>query len=137
VHLLSWIGVAYSGAFPDQHDKNWTWTNYLSGRALAQAVNVRAQLSRNMERFEIGLMSITDPRKLYIAARMALVCGYFMQVAHHEGEKGNYLTVKDNQVVGLHPSCGIDSQPEWVVFNECVLTTQPYIRTVTEVKPEW
>jgi pre-mRNA-splicing factor ATP-dependent RNA helicase DHX15/PRP43 len=98
---------------------------------------VRAQLSRNMERFEIELMSITDPRKLYIAVRMALVCGYFMQVAHREGEKGNYLTVKDNQVVGLHPSCGMDGQPEWVIFNEFVLTTRPYIRTVTEIKPEW
>jgi hypothetical protein len=30
--------------------------------------------------------------------RMALVCGFFMQVAHKEGDKGNYLTVKDNQV---------------------------------------
>jgi pre-mRNA-splicing factor ATP-dependent RNA helicase DHX15/PRP43 len=29
--------------------------------------------------------------------RQALVCGFFMQVAHKEGEKGNYLTVKDNQ----------------------------------------
>lgn len=28
-------------------------------------------------------------------------------------------------------------QPEWVLFNEFVLTTQPYIRTVTEIRPEW
>jgi len=66
-----------------------------------------------------------------------LVCGFFMQVAHKEGEKGNYLTVKDNQVVALHPSCGLDTQPDWVMFNEFVLTTRHYIRTVTEVRPEW
>jgi len=65
------------------------------------------------------------------------VCGYFMQIAHKEGEKGSYLTVKDNQVVSLHPSCGLDTQPEWVLFNEFVLTTRPYIRTVTEIRPEW
>jgi pre-mRNA-splicing factor ATP-dependent RNA helicase DHX15/PRP43 len=41
------------------------------------------------------------------------------------------------QVVGLHPSCGLDTQPEWVLFNEFVLTTRPFIRTVTEVRPEW
>jgi len=41
------------------------------------------------------------------------------------------------QVVGLHPSCGLDTQPEWVLFNEFVLTTRPYIRTVSEVRPEW
>ena len=43
------------------------------------------------------------------------------------------------QVVGLHPSCGLDTQPfpEWVLFHEFVLTTRPYIRTVSEVRPEW
>ena len=41
------------------------------------------------------------------------------------------------QVVGLHPSCGLDSTPEWVLFNEFVLTSRPYIRTVSEVRPEW
>lgn len=41
------------------------------------------------------------------------------------------------QVVALHPSCGLDAQPEWVLFNEFVLTKRPYIRTVTEVRPEW
>jgi HrpA-like RNA helicase len=41
------------------------------------------------------------------------------------------------QVVQLHPSCGLEMQPEWVLFNEFVLTTRPYIRTVTEIRPEW
>lgn len=40
-------------------------------------------------------------------------------------------------MVSLHPSCGLDTQPEWVLFNEFVLTTRPYIRTVTEICPEW
>jgi len=51
-----------------------------------------------MERFDVDLVSIEDERKLYINIRQALVCGFFMQVAHKEGEKNNYLTVKDNQV---------------------------------------
>src|SRR6266576_6906843 len=41
------------------------------------------------------------------------------------------------QVVQLHPSCCLETQPEWVLFNEFVLTTRPYIRTVTEIRPEW
>lgn len=80
------------------HDKNWTWQHYLSQRALAQADNVRAQLQRTMERFDVDLVSLADERKLHVNIRQALVCGFFMQVAHKEGEKGNYLTVKDNQV---------------------------------------
>jgi len=110
-----------------------------------------------MERFDIELVSLSDEKKLFVNIRKALVCGFFMQIAHKEGEKGNYLTVKDNQasstfsitnyiissnimlwqVVALHPSCGLDTQPEWVIFNEFVLTTRPYIRTVSEVKAEW
>jgi pre-mRNA-splicing factor ATP-dependent RNA helicase DHX15/PRP43 len=53
---------------------------------------------RNMERSEIELISIDNSVKMYKAVQMALVCGFFMQVAHKEGDKGNYLTVKDNQV---------------------------------------
>lgn len=51
-----------------------------------------------MERYEVELVSMQDERKLWQSVRQALVCGFFMQVAHKEGEKGNYLTVKDNQV---------------------------------------
>ncbi|KAK7014946.1 putative pre-mRNA-splicing factor ATP-dependent RNA helicase prp43 [Favolaschia claudopus] len=127
----------YNEYMNNQYDKNWTWSHYLSARALAQAENVRKQLERTMERFEVELVSHSDQTKLYQNVRQALVCGFFMQIAHKEGEKGNYLTVKDNQVVALHPSCGLDTQPEWVIFNEFVLTTRPYIRTVSEVRAEW
>lgn len=52
-----------------------------------------------MERFEIELISVADQKKSHLAVRQALCNGFFMQVAHKEGEKGNYLTVKDNQVM--------------------------------------
>ncbi|KAK7027339.1 DEAH-box ATP-dependent RNA helicase prp43 [Paramarasmius palmivorus] len=127
----------FNNYMQNKYDKNWAWQHYLSARALAQAENVRDQLQRNMERFEIELVSLNDEKKLYMNIRKTLVLGFFMQVAHKEGEKGSYLTVKDNQVVALHPSCGLDTQPEWVLFNEFVLTKRPYIRTVTDVRPEW
>jgi pre-mRNA-splicing factor ATP-dependent RNA helicase DHX15/PRP43 len=58
-----------------------------------------------------------------------------MQVAHKEGRA--YVTVKDNQKVFIHPSCGLGDKPEWVLFNEFVLTSRPFIRTVTAIDPEW
>ncbi|KAI0084386.1 pre-mRNA-splicing factor ATP-dependent RNA helicase PRP43, partial [Irpex rosettiformis] len=127
----------YNNYQQNKFDRNWAYMNYLSGRSLQQAEKVRAQLERTMERYEIELISTSDERKLFQGIRKSLICGFFMQVAHKEGEKNNYITVKDNQVVGLHPSCGLDSQPEWVIFNEFVLTTRPYIRTVTQIQPEW
>ncbi|OJT09218.1 hypothetical protein TRAPUB_14293, partial [Trametes pubescens] len=127
----------YNHYVNNKHDKNWCWNNYLSARALQQAENVRTQLLRTMERNKIELVTTSDARKLSENIRKALVCGFFMQVAHKENKTNHYLTVKDNQVVSLHASCGLDTSPEWVLFNEFVLTTQPYLRTVTEVKPEW
>jgi pre-mRNA-splicing factor ATP-dependent RNA helicase DHX15/PRP43 len=123
----------------DLDERNWAWNNYISARSLSQAENVRAQLRRVMERFEIDLVTKAygDQTRHYTDIRRALVCGYFMQIAHKQNEKGNYLTVKDNQTVSLHPSCGLETQPEWVLFNEFVLTTRPFIRTVTEVRPDW
>jgi pre-mRNA-splicing factor ATP-dependent RNA helicase DHX15/PRP43 len=50
-----------------------------------------------MERLEIDIITLGDTKKLYTQVRRALVNGFFMQIAHKEGEKGNYLTVKDNQ----------------------------------------
>lgn len=87
--------------YTDKLDRNWAYMNYLSGRALQQAENVRAQLERTMERYEIELISTSDERKLFAGIRKSLVCGFFMQVAHREGEKNGYITVKDNQVRGV------------------------------------
>ena len=33
--------------------------------------------------------------------------------------------------------CGLDTQPEWLLFNEFVLMTGLYIRTVTGIRAEW
>jgi hypothetical protein len=39
--------------------------------------------------------------------------------------------------VQLHPSTCLDHKPEWVLYNEFVLTTKNYIRTCTDIKPDW
>jgi pre-mRNA-splicing factor ATP-dependent RNA helicase DHX15/PRP43 len=63
-----------------------------------QADNVREQLKWMMERFEVELVSLQDQKKMFLTIRQALCCGFFMEVAHKEGEKGNYTTAKDIQV---------------------------------------
>ena len=37
----------------------------------------------------------------------------------------------------IHPSTVLDNKPEWVLYNEFVLTSRNYIRTVTVIRPEW
>lgn len=37
----------------------------------------------------------------------------------------------------IHPSTVIDNKPDWVLYNEFLLTSRNYIRTVTKIMPEW
>ncbi|XP_017079212.1 putative pre-mRNA-splicing factor ATP-dependent RNA helicase PRP1 isoform X1 [Drosophila eugracilis] len=118
-------------------DPNWCYENFINFRSLKSADNVRQQLSRIMDRFSLRRTSTEFTSKdYYVNIRKALVQGFFMQVAHLE-RTGHYLTIKDNQNVQLHPSTCLDHKPDWVMYNEFVLTTKNYIRTVTDVKPEW
>ncbi|KAJ3331003.1 hypothetical protein HDU76_004307 [Blyttiomyces sp. JEL0837] len=127
----------YHAFMENGQDPQWCFRNYLNARSLKTANNVREQLARTMERNKLAINSTSfDDKKYYSNIRQALLAGFFMQVAHLE-RTGHYLTVKDNQVVQLHPSCGLDNKPEWVIYNEFVLTQKNYIRTVTDVKGEW
>ena len=125
-------------AFKAESDPSqWCWDNYLSQRSLKTASDVRLQLQRIMERLKLELVSPEfGSAAYYNSIRRALLSGYFMQVAHLE-RGGHYLTIKDNQIVRLHPSSSLSTTPEWVMYNEFVLTSQHYIRTCTTIRPEW
>lgn len=143
----------------DVEDPQWCYDNFVNYRSLKSGDNVRQQLSRIMDRFNLKRTSTEFASKdYYINIRKALVQGFFMQVKTHWNiifslsiyleyynkyyiiqvahleRTGHYLTIKDNQMVQLHPSTCLDHKPEWVIYNEFVLTTKNYIRTVTDIK---
>jgi pre-mRNA-splicing factor ATP-dependent RNA helicase DHX15/PRP43 len=129
---------AFKSPAAQENPKQWTHDHFLSYRALQQADNVRMQLKRIMEREEVELVSTPfQDKNYYTNIRRALCAGFFMQVAKKDTSGKTYVTVKDNQSVLLHPSTVLGQDSEWVVYNEFVLTSKNYIRTVTAVKPEW
>merc|ERR1712232_506614 len=71
-----------------------------------------------MERLNLTMVS-TDfhDKEYYPNIRKCLVAGFFMQIAHLE-RTGHYLTVKDNQVVALHPSTSLQHKPEWCLCTD-------------------
>lgn len=119
-------------------DSDWCYQNFLNMRSLKSAENVRSQLGRICSRLGIEMVSTDfNSKEYYVNIRKALVSGYFMQVAHKE-PNGEYLTVKDNQKVHLHPSTVLENKRSpWVLYQEFVLTTRNYIRTVTDIRGEW
>merc|ERR1719272_1127041 len=120
-----------------QEPGSFCYDNYVNARSMKSAENVREQLKRTMERLELQMISSDfHDKEYYPNIRRCLVAGFFMQVAHLE-KSGHYLTVRDNQVVALHPSTCITHKPEWVLYNEFVLTSKNFVRTVTQVRGEW
>jgi len=130
--------MAYE-AEPEENKKKFCWDNFINERSIQSAANVRKQLSGIMAKLDIPFVSSDFNRNGkfdYSSIRMALTSGMFMQVAHKQRD-GKYLTVKDNQIVYMHPSSVIDSEPDWLLFEEFALTTKNYIRTVSVTRVDW
>ena len=106
---------------PLEERKQWCWDNFINERSIASAQNVKRQLRNIMTRLDIPLVTCRGSNGKYDTntIRKALTNAMYMQVAYLQ-RQGSYLTVKDNQIVYLHPSSVIDGKPQWVsscVFN--------------------
>ncbi len=138
-HLTLLNAYSAYAALPKGDRKQWCWDNFINDRSMQSAENVRKQLTGIMNKLQLPLLT-TDRRGNgsfdFTNVRLALTSGMFMQVAYKQ-KQGNYLTVKDNQIVYIHPSSVIDSKPDWVMFEEFALTTKNYIRTCSTTRVEW
>jgi pre-mRNA-splicing factor ATP-dependent RNA helicase DHX15/PRP43 len=114
----------------------WCRENFLNPRTMKSAESVRQQLERINVRLGIPTNS-TVGKSCSSAVRKALLSGFFLQVAHVVPNKSIYLPVNGKSQVALHPSTVIMNKPEWVVYNEYVVTSRNYIRTCTQIRPEW
>lgn len=62
-------------------EPQWCYDNYVNYRSLKSGDNVRSQLSRIMDRFDLKRTSTDfNSKDYYINIRKALVNGFFMQV---------------------------------------------------------
>jgi len=126
-------------SIPLTERKKWCWDNYINERSMKNADNVRKQLVSIMKKFDIDLVS-SDSCGAYefdfMNIRKCFTSGLFMQVAYKE-RSGKYFTVKDNQNVYVHPSSVVESNPDWVIFDEFALTTKNYIRNITSIRVDW
>lgn len=92
-------------------DADWCWANFLNFRALKQTSDIRNQLSNMATRqgLEITSTSSSDP-EYFDNIKKCILSGFYMQAAHLE-RQGHYLTLKDDQVVLIHPSSVLDNKP--------------------------
>jgi len=138
-HITMLNAYALYESTPEFDRKSWCYQNFLNERSLLNAFHVRKQLTGIMSKIDLPLVSSDtkgDGSFAFTDIRRALTAGMFMQVAYRQST-GTYLTIKDNQLVSIHPSSVIISRPEWVLFEEFALTTKNFIRTVTVTNVDW
>ena len=134
--------MVYNAFKKNEFTNNWCRDNFINMRTMKAIDNVRGQLADILKKMNIQVPEndynneIKGKRERRILK--SLIAGYFAQVAHLE-TAGYYITVKDNQYVFIHPSSYLHGSRKatWVLFHEFVLTSKNYIRTVTEIQPEY
>lgn len=118
---------------------DWCKRNGVNARAMKAADHVRRQLAAIMRSKGLPLLSSMDNRAC-VRERIgkALIAGFFMQVAYRTGEENVFETYKDNELVQVHSTSGVDDNATWLVYHEYMVSDRSNsIRTCTEVLRGW
>jgi pre-mRNA-splicing factor ATP-dependent RNA helicase DHX15/PRP43 len=130
----------YNQFLENREDEQWTTRNFLNPTVLEEAFNVREQLLEIMARQGLDIVSPSNRRMFYQTVRKGLISGFCLQVARRRNFWGDYVTIQEDVAVKLHPSCKDMVPPDWVIYDECILTKEgkkPFLRTVSAIEPEW
>jgi len=118
--------------------KDWCFNNFINGRNMKNAVEIRAQLKSLMEQAGIPLMAAG--RENTAAIRKAFAAGFFLNAAElNPRNPKEFLTLAPpKQTAFIHPSSSLfRSNPSCVIYNELVKTNKCYMRDVCVVDPDW
>jgi HrpA-like RNA helicase len=142
---------------------DWCARNFINGRALLRAQDVRTQLRdiclKSKERNGLGMdvdQSCGAERELFFKAVCA---GLFLQVATRiqatvdvqssqnkgnsgiiQSSRGRYKTKIGHQIVSIHPTSTMFARnpaPKCVVYTELLTTKKTYIRGITQIRESW
>lgn len=122
----------------------WSSRNFLHHKSLLRARDIRKQLLLIMATNKYPVTKAKDDRDV----RKCLCAAYFQQLAKlvktNGGGRGQaeYANLRHSYMkMYLHPTSalagGADISPQYVVYDELVLTTKEYMQCATAVEPEW
>ena len=149
------------GSFTKLLHGDWCTRNFISGRALARAYDVRHQLSiicsRPIEKNGLGMdVTLSSSSGEDSINFFKCVCaGLFLQSASRiaaskevngrgsgnvMSSRGKYKTKVGKTEVSIHPTStmfGRNPAPKCVVYTELLETKRTYVRGVTQIREEW
>ena len=147
------------GSFAKLSHGDWCSQNFINGRALMRAHDVRSQLSDLCSRLNMNVQSSCSDE---MTTFYKCICsGLFLQVATRlpnadqveenkrskasrsgnvTSTRGRYKTKIGGNIVSVHPTSflfGRNPSPKSVVYTDLLFTTRMYVRGVTQIREEW
>jgi len=156
-----YMGNKKGGAGEKIAHSEWCVRNFINGRALTQAFDIRSQLKeicgRSDKKNGLGLHVENSCGVDQEAFFKAVCSGLFLQTASRiqatvesdaskgnsgriKSERGRYKTKIAGREVSIHPTSsmfGRNPAPKTVVYTELLTTKKTYIRGVTQIREEW
>lgn len=118
--------------------KDWCFNNFINGRNMKNAVEIRAQLRSLVE--QAGIALVSAGRENTAAIRKAFAAGFFLNAAElNPRNPKEFLTLAPpKQTAFIHPTSSLfRSNPSCVIYNELIKTNKCYMRDVCVVDPDW
>lgn len=115
--------------------KRWCFDNFLLERNLSHAASVRTQLSDICHTLGLQFTSCgNDP----VPVVKCLLTGMNKNIAELQRDN-SYMTLSNRKSSKIHPSSVLSgrARPGYVLFTELTVTGMHYLRTVSEIEPEW
>lgn len=127
--------TVYNAWVASRFSMPWCMDNFIQGRALRRAQDVRKQLVGIMDSYHHDILSCGSN---YTRVRRAICSGYFRNAAKRDPQEGYRTLAEGGGNVYLHPSSSLFHRPpEYVVYHEVVMTSKEYMREVTAIEPKW
>ncbi|KAI6125065.1 P-loop containing nucleoside triphosphate hydrolase protein [Pisolithus croceorrhizus] len=118
--------TVYNGWKAANYSNPWCYENFIQARSMRRAQDIRKQLH-----------DILSAGRDYNRVRKAICSGFFRNAAKKDPQEG-YKTLVEGTPVYIHPSSALfNRNPEWLIYNELVLTTREYCHNVTTIEPKW
>jgi len=141
----------YSSFVQANTDKKWCTSNFVKYGTLVKALKIRLQLTDMLKSVMALDPTLVEDFSLETSCGAevepilkCLVSSFSLCIAKRvpsDGQPGvRYKTLAEGLEVRIHPSSCLsrrDPMPEWLVFNELVLTSKKYLKGVAAVSQSW
>ncbi|XP_056139272.1 probable ATP-dependent RNA helicase DHX40 [Lampris incognitus] len=136
--LLNVFQLCKLSGFPS----TWCKDNWIHWRALKTAFSVETQLREILLRLQ---QKRDFPSEVFTGNkselfRQCLCTGYFTNVARRSVGKVFCTMDGHGSMVHIHPSSSLfdqEAELDWIIFNDVLVTSRVYIRTVCPIRYEW